>query len=555
MSIPGETHTSTMILLKSRALRPSVYGVAIALVAVVTATLLVAAMQEGGISLASLLRAQRSNFALWILDLMPFIFALWGHYVGSVMVREAQHVVSRRASELRTREDRLQSEIARRRDHDALTGLANRQQLVTMLEESIRLAEVTEEKIGLFVLDVIGFRDINAIVGHERGDQLLKRIAAHLCNLPVPLIAARLSGDEFAVIHPDLHGPDEIERTSSAILAIFEAPMMVDGVSLMIDVGLGLSIFPGDADHPDAMLQHAYTALHVSKARQKGMEQYRSEMEGYTLPSVMLKAEIRQSIAENTFLLTFQPKVNRRNQVKEAEVLLRWRHPQKGELQPDEFIPFVEKSKMNHELLAWLLRQTIWQASVWMESGIDIALAVNLSALDLGDAELPTMIKRLLEEHSVPPERLKLEITESAVMEDQDQALTVLDAIAELGVGLSIDDFGTGFSSLSYLSRLPVHELKLDQSFVRTMLADERNALIVQAIVDLAHQLELKVVAEGIEDKHIMKAIRHTGCDMLQGYYISRPMEAGPFETWYRRWQEKRQDVYLRTSRLHGREA
>jgi len=535
-------------MLRTKASRPSVYGVAIACIAVVVATMLVAYMQGNALTLEALIEAQRSNFALWILDLMPFAFALWGHYVGSLVAREAtKYLVTRQAQALRRREVLLQSELAHHRRHDALTGLANRMLMIETLKEAIQAADSAGESVGLFVVDVVGFRGINSVVGHEHGDKLLKSIASQLQSLlPPSYVSARLSGDEFAVLQPHVHDEKDLEQTADIILSIFARPLSIGGISLMIEIGLGASLYPADADNADAMMQRAYMALYVSKERQQGLVRYRPEMEGYSLATVMLKAEIRQAIEDNDFFLTFQPKVNRHNHVEEAEVLLRWQHPQRGELLPSEFIPYVEKCKMNHELLAWLLMHAVKQAVAWMQAGIDIVLAVNLSALDLGDPELPAMIARILQEHELPPERLKLEITESTVMEDQEQALAVLNGIAALGVYLSIDDFGTGFSSLSYLSRLPVHELKLDQSFVMTMLEDERNALIVQAIVDLAHQLKLRVVAEGIEDKDIMKAIRHTGCDMLQGYYISKPMTAEAFERWYGRWQEKRQQIYLR---------
>lgn len=361
--------TEAQTLSHTRSSRTSVQGALIASAAVISATLLTAYAQPGGISLDSISTAQRTNAALWLLDLMPFAFAFWGQYVSNLVTREE--------------------------------------------------------------------------------------------------------------------------------------------------------------------------AMYVNRTENNEITSYSPDFEQSRLTELTMKAELMHAISEGHLVLHYQPKIDREFRVYEAEALIRWHHPEKGLVPPDQFVPLVERNGLNRELLLWVLGNAIAQQAIWQRQGIDIGVCINLTTLDLIDHELPRMLADVLRRTNVSPSRIKLELTETMVMADHHRAMEVLSAITELGIHTSIDDFGTGCASLSCLHQLPSQELKIDKTFVTDMVGNERNMVIVQTIIDLAHNLSMSVVAEGVESEDALHRLLDFGCDAMQGYHISRPMEASQLGPWLHSWDKQ----------------
>lgn len=410
--------------------------------------------------------------------------------------------------------------------HDVVTGLPNREKLYLDMEACF--SNRHEDQISaLMLLDIDRFKEINDTLGHKTGDSLLKKIGPRLTAemTDVQGVVARLGGDEFAIFLPRIRSPHQAiiiaHRLTDALTQEFD----LDGFCTEISVSIGIAISPMQAQDQHTLMRYADIAMYHAKSQMLGYAIYSTEIDPHSQKRLTMIGELGRAIRENQLCLYYQPKVLLdEKRCYGFEALIRWIHPELGFVPPNDFIPIAEMTSMIHPLTAWVVEKSIEQARQWYDQGLDLTIAVNLSARNLMDENIPKMVARLLDKYQLPANRLELEITESSIMTDPARALRILDQLHELGVLLSIDDFGTGYSSLAYLKRLPVHTLKIDNSFVRNMLEDRQDEIIVHSTINLAHNLGLKVVAEGVENEALLDSLNQMGCDEAQGYFIGRPM-------------------------------
>lgn len=411
---------------------------------------------------------------------------------------------------------------------DGLTDLPNR---TRFLETFARLPAGSSRAVA--VLNIDRFAMINNALGYQVGDRLLREVGERISTLaPPPLMVARLWGDHFAFLL-EIETEDCARGFAGAVLEQLQDPITLDGQRLDIGGSIGIALYPQDGTDAGTLLRRAELALAAAKRRRSGLA-FAHEAGAEPAPEQLsLIGDMRAAMANGEFLLAYQPKLDLESgRVNAAEALLRWRRPGSGMVPPGSFIPFAEQTGFIREITPWVLDAAIRQLAQWQAQGLDIAVSANLSTLDLLDPELPRRVKALLEFHRVPPARLCLEITESALMDEPALALSHLNALAALGVKLSIDDYGVGQASLAYLKSLPVNELKLDRSFVTAIADSPRNAAIVKSTIMLSHALGLSVVAEGVETAAELDWLRANGCDVGQGYRISKPIMAAELADW-----------------------
>jgi len=416
---------------------------------------------------------------------------------------------------------------------DLLTGLPNRTRFLEILGALPAYATG-----ALVMLDIERFAPINDALGHAVGDRLLCEIAARLCQVQGERCTlARLWGDEFALLLEDA------DRSAAAhhaeqILAALRAPMLVDGQRLDIDASLGIVMYPRAGEDGTALMRRADRAMAVAKRRHEGYVFSDGDQAEPIHQELSLVGEMREALARGEFLLHYQPKLHlAQRRIASAEALLRWRHPQKGMIAPGRFIPFAEQTGFIREITPWVLAQVIADAARWQQDGVEVIASANLSALDLLNRNLVGLVRRLLDESSLPADRLCLEITESALMNEPELALQHLNELAALGVKLSIDDYGSGQASLAYVKTLPVHELKIDRAFVDGVDTDTKNAAIVRSTLLLCRELGLSVVAEGAETPAELAWLGRNGCDLVQGYVVAKPMPLDDFLAWVRNFK------------------
>jgi diguanylate cyclase (GGDEF)-like protein len=464
-----------------------------------------------------------------------------GDYVSPIVVKQEDEI-----GHLATAFNAMQAAIAAREDqimyqatHDALTGLPNRSRFLSRVSHAIEASKRLAAKngsgppIGMIVMDVDRFKDINDTLGHNFGDQLLIEIGRRLeQTIGASDKVARLGGDEFAVRFTATDATDVAARVGSA----FHAPFVLGDVSIEVNASLGIAIYPDHADDADTLIKRADIAMYEAKKNQVGVAVYDSGRDEHSMRRLSLMMELRQAIAGDELELYYQPKIDVATaRVVHAEALVRWNHPRHGVMRPDEFIPLAEQSGKIGLITKWVIRKAIAQCAAWRSDGLDLTVAVNLSALDLFDSELPTFISGLLSEAGLPPEKLVLEITESAIMKDAAYAQKILADLKRRGLCLAIDDFGTGYSSLAHLKRLPVDELKIDKSFVQNLTESATDDLvIVRSTIELGHNMGLVVIAEGVETAESWRILKRLGCDMAQGYYMSPPLPVHAIAEWFR---------------------
>ena len=537
----SQSLSSNASLLKSKASKHAIFGVVIALVAIGIATLGVAYMKDGGISFDAVVRAQTESPTLWVLDAMPFIFALWGQYVSSIIAYEASAMVIDQTSDLRTQTTIMEQQAMRNATYDALTDLPNRILLRDRLEQAIHSASKKNRRLAVMIMDLDRFKEINDTLGHYNGDRLLKQVATRLQSvIQEPASVARLGGDEFAILLPHISEVKEVGTIVSKIHKALQSPFVLDTLKLEVQASIGAVIFPEHGTDADTLLQRADVAMYVAKEKQSGFVVYSSKHDEHSPHRLTLMGELRHAIDKGHLVLHFQPKVNvKSNVVEGVEALVRWQHERHGIMQPDEFIPLAERTGLIKPLTLWVLRESLKQCAAWRQAGLNLCVAVNLSAQGLMDMELPDTVAGLLASNDVPAERLILEITESTIMMDKDRSLQILTRIADMGVRLSIDDFGTGYSSLAYLSKMPVKEIKIDKSFVMDMENNKSNSVIVHATIELGHNLGLSVVGEGVENAEVLGILNRLNCDSVQGFHLLRPIAGRAFDEWLSKAQEK----------------
>lgn len=523
-------------LLKQKASKLSIYGVVIALTAIVVATLLSSYFNEGEITLASITKVQKTNPVLWIIDIMPFIFAFWGQYVSFTLSHEANTMIIDQTYELRTQTELIQKKAAHEATHDSLTGLPNRTLFIDRLQQASHTAKRDGSIFAVLILDVDRFKEVNDTLGHYNGDRLLKLIALRLSGIIRESdTLARIGGDEFGFILPVIKKQANLKKIAHKIKTTFAIPFMLEKLSVEVTASIGATLFPEHGKEADTLIQRADVAMYAAKQDNLGLVVYSKKFDKHSPNRLTLMGELRQAIKNDGLVLHYQPKVvSETSQIYAVEALVRWEHPANGFMPPNEFIPLAERTGLIDDLTVWVIRKSLEQCSIWHKNQLSIGIAVNVSSQCLLDPQFPEILTGLLASYDFPAEFLTMEITETSVMIDPERSLAILNRIKKMGVRLSIDDFGTGYSSLAYLKKLPVSELKIDKSFVTDMLTNEDDTTIVNATIQLAHNLRLKVVAEGVENQETFNRLREMGCDSQQGFYISKPVPANEIPTWYK---------------------
>ncbi len=437
----------------------------------------------------------------------------------------------------------MQAGIARRETRimdlayrDSLTQLPNRALFNDRLDAAIAAAAVQGAPVAVLMMDLDHFKDVNATLGHPIGDLILRAVALRVDSVLARTTdtVARLGGDEFAVLIP---GDDaqHAERVARSIIRALEPPVMPDGHVVDVRASIGIAIYPEHGEERATLMRHADVAMYAAKRGNLGVAVWDRQHEEHGKDRLSLMSGLRKAVDEDELVLLYQPIATTGDAPElHAETLVRWWHPTRGLVSPAEFIPFAEQTGYIRAITQWVMAHAIAQCAAWRRDGLAMNVSVNISARDLSDPELPDRFGAMLQKHGCASSWITLELTESAILDDPDNALENLQRLHDLGCRLAIDDYGTGYSSLAYLRRLPVHELKIDKSFIVGMAHNSDDAVIVRSTIDLAHNLGLTVVAEGVEDEATLDRLRALGCDRVQGYLMARPLAVADVAPWMR---------------------
>jgi diguanylate cyclase len=438
-------------------------------------------------------------------------------------------------SRARKHADRLQqmnAQLHHQASHDALTGLPNRrlffERLASMLSDTGR-----GTRFAVMVIDLDRFKLVNDSLGHGAGDELLQEVARRLAAaLRKVDILARMGGDEFLVLASDIGDAEEGACVATKIVQALRAPLRLRNLDVPISSSIGISLYPRDGADANSLVARADEAMYRAKQRGGNAFQcFAGEMSTFARDRLELESELQQALPLRQFELHYQPRVDVvSGRVSSVEALLRWRHPHKGYVPPQTFIPIAEETGLMLPIGAWVVREACRQARLWQQSGLQMRVAVNVSAVQFRQADLTRVVREALATEQLPANMLEIELTESAVMNNAEGSVATLEQLSQMGVVVAVDDFGTGYSNMSYLLRFPIDRLKIDASFVRGMTEDRHSMLIVKAIISLTHSLRMKVIAEGVETLAQLEQLRALGCDQCQGFLFGRPAPARAIE-------------------------
>jgi len=435
---------------------------------------------------------------------------------------------------------------------DPITKLANRARFHDLLHEYVKNNQRKNKPFALLIIDVDRFKAVNDSLGHNVGDQLLSQVGARIEKTlrksdittrldeqtlhfmaDKGLAIARLGGDEFSALLPGVRNDEEGAIVAQKLLNAMVKPFILEGNRFNINISIGVVLAPQQGTDASILLRRADVAVAEAKQNQCGYMLFDKSNDEHRLFQLGLERELRHAIDNDELELYFQPQLNlKTGELWGAEALVRWHHPDRGFISPDQFIPLAEQSGLVHPLTLWVLNNALKHSALWLSNGFPLKVSVNISARSLHVKELPVLVSQILEQWQMASKYLSLEITESAVMEDPSSALVILGQLDAMGIELSIDDFGTGYSSMMYLKKLPVDELKIDRSFISEMERGGSDEAIVRSIIDLSHNMGLRAVAEGVEDANIWDQLVELGCDIAQGHYIARPMASQDFMNW-----------------------
>ena len=417
----------------------------------------------------------------------------------------------------------------------AVTGLPNRVRFQELVHEAVQAGLRERHPVTLLLMDLEHFKEVNDTLGHHRGDSLLWQVGTRLRNaLFASTVVARLGGDEFGILLPELEPGVGVQTVIAKIQACLRVPVLIDGIPIVVEASIGVATVPEHANDADTLLQRADIAMYRAKRMASGYAVYSPEYNLYSPERLGLMAELLDAIELEQLLLHYQPKVAlATGRVVGHEALVRWQHPRLGLVPPDKFILAAEQTGLIAPLTVWVLNDALNHCQRAQREGFTLQrVSVNLSARSLHDPRLPQIIEESLARAGAKPSQLMLEVTESAIVLDPLRAKENLVALSDIGVWLSIDDFGTGYTSLSSIKHLPIDEIKIDQSFITNMLTDKKDAMIVRTIIELGHNFNLTVVAEGVETKQVWDALAALGCDEIQGYFISKPQTYEQLKIW-----------------------
>lgn len=458
-----------------------------------------------------------------------------GDYTEAVQVQQRDEI-----GQLAATIDHMRKRVAHREEKirklayaDPLTGLPNRALFDDRLNRAVSTGQRIDSPFSVLILDMDRFKYINDVLGHEAGDYVLKEVSTRLESaLRESDTVARLGGDEFALLLLS-NSDDDIISAVNKIVEVFEEPVTLNNQPIDIGCSIGIAKFPEHGQNASILLRRADIAMYSAKRFSKPFAFYNPECDDHQQEHLSLLSDIKRAIEFDELQLYFQPKVSfNDSSLVSVETLLRWQHPKRGLIPPEEFIPFAEQTGAIRLITRWLIKNVFKQAGHWCEENVPIKVSLNISARDLLDPEFPGFVAEALKENSVQASSICMEITESALMEDPIKARKTVEVLHEMGVEISIDDYGTGYSSLAYVKNLPVNELKIDCDFVMNMLENEEDIAIVRSTIELGHNLGLKVVAEGIEHEQVLQMLKDFGCDQGQGFLISQALTATDLLKW-----------------------
>jgi len=457
-----------------------------------------------------------------------------GDYSQPIDIASADEIgaVAQAFNRMREGIESHEKEILRLAYEDRLTGLPNRALFNDRLAGAVNLARRNGTPLTVMLMDLDRFKHINDTLGHTIGDNVLREVATRLrLALRESDTIARLGGDEFGVLLPTGHD-DQIGEVVHKILRAIEQPIEADGQWLDVGASIGIARFPEHGDKPDTLISRADVAMYLAKAANSEFAFYDATHDGTQQEQLSLLGELRRAMERQELRVYFQPKIDlRTGRTRGVEALVRWMHPMRGIVPPIEFMPFAERTGFVRTVTRFVLETALTRCGQWLAQGMRLQVSINISVRDLQNTDLPDIVASLLASCAVPPELVCLEITESSFMENPQRALHTLGRLRALGIRLSIDDFGTGFSSLAYLRKLRVHEIKIDRTFIAAM-EESDDMVIVRSTIELAHNLGLKVVAEGIEDEKSLARLRAMDCDEAQGFFMSRPLPEDRLLEW-----------------------
>jgi diguanylate cyclase (GGDEF)-like protein len=519
-------------ILKKEVSKLAYVGLLISFVAILIATLSVAYQLDNEITLDSIIKAQSTNIALWMLDLSPILFMFWGQSINSVMSYTASVMVMDQTEKLRIQANELISKSEHVSSHDTLTDLPNRVLFVDRLNQAINSLRGKQGLLAVIIINIDNFKDLNSGFGNYNADRLLKQFAQRLKGtIEEPVSVARLSGDEFAILCPSIKKHEDAYLITQKVQKAVAIHFILDDVIIDITVTAGITLYPEHGRDPDTLIQRGNIALDLAKESGKKFAVYSADMDKGSPNRLIMMSELKKAIDGEQLLIYYQPKMDlQTGKIIGCEALLRWEHPTFGFMGADKFIPVAERTGLIKSVSLYVLKQTIEQASKWHKQGLNIEISINLSAVDIIDIELPYTIESLLNVNDLPSKYITIELIESTNLSDQSRAVEVINRLANLGIKISIDDFATGYSSFVYLTTLPIHEIKIDKSFILSIQDDDKKRNTVDAIIKLAAALKLCVVAEGIETLAQLNILKSLKCPQGQGYYFSEAVPADVFE-------------------------
>ncbi len=432
-----------------------------------------------------------------------------------------------------TERQRLEEDLRHIANHDALTGLPNRRFFIDIITVASAQALRHGAKMALLLLDLDRFKEVNDTLGHETGDLLLREVAARVKSVVRKSdTVCRTGGDEFNVILADITHVKYITNIARKIIRLFRTPFLLAGHELHVTTSIGISIYPDDSEDIDTIFRYADIAMYHAKERgRNALQFYNHEINTRSIERIRMEGMLRQTINRGELVVHYQPQVNTHTRrMICSEALVRWNHPERGILEPKHFIPAAEDTGFITDIDEWVMRAACAQIRAWLDAGLlPVCIAVNLSARAFQDPDLTKRIAQVLSDTGTPPKFLDIEITESLAMSNIELTIDCLNEISKMGVRTSIDDFGTGYSSLSYLKKLPIQKLKIDQSFIRDITVDQDDRAIIRAVIAMAHNLNIRVLAEGVESEGQFSFLRDTNCDEAQGYLFSKPLPGQQF--------------------------
>jgi diguanylate cyclase (GGDEF)-like protein len=533
-SISSNLLSDNVRILKDEVSRTAYQGVVIAVTSIIIATLLVCFYHTGGISIEGIIKAQKTSFALWVLDTIPFIFGFWGQYSSSIIAYQASALIYDQTQELRSKAESLEKQANYTATHDVLTGLPNRSLFYDRVERGILAANSQNGLLSILLVEIANFKEVYDTLGRTSSDNIIRQVSSRLQGIVLGSDSvARLDGNIFSILITDSIEEKEVELLAEHIQKVLEPSFVVERLSIAVHANIGIVHFPEHGEDVDTLVQKSGVALFRAGKDKDGYAVYEPSFDQHSPRRLTLMSELRHAIERDQLELYYQPKVYIQTDVLYgAEALVRWHHPKHGFISPDEFIPMAERTRMIQSLTLWVLKEAFKHCAEWRKQGKKLTISVNLSAKDLHDPKLPDLIAGVAVTTGIEPEWVILEITEGSIMNDPELSLEIIERLNKMGYQLSIDDFGTGYSSLAYLKKMPLSELKIDRSFVQDILNNENDDVIVNATVNLAHNMGFHVTAEGVESEEIMDKLKSYGCDVAQGFYLSKPISVPDFNQW-----------------------